>query len=148
LTFPVVERSRRPPRSRRTSWGRVHRAAGVRLSSVASGSRRLSRRAAAPPRRLLRRIEAEARRAVSAFGEAARLLIEVVVVSAGAVRDALRSTVLLRRLHARRAAVIYSSGCAALSGDQHGVQHARAELRMLDDLITAAAAPTQAPVDR
>lgn len=151
LTFPVVERSRRPRRSRRTSWGGMRRAAGVRLASVASGSQRLSGRILAPVHGFLRRIGAGARQIVFAFGETVRLLIEVAVVSAASVRDAWRSTVALRRLHARRAAVIYSSGCAALSGDHRGVQHARAELRMLDDLITAAAAqPTQAPhlVDR
>lgn len=146
LTFPVVERSRRPRRSRRTSWGRMHRAARVRLASVASGSRHLSARIVAPAHRFLGQIGAGARQIVSASGETVRLLIEVAVVSAGSARDAWRSTVALRRLQARRAAVIYSSGCAALSGDERGVQHARAELRMLDDLITAAAAqPTHAP---
>jgi hypothetical protein len=145
LTFPVVERSRRPRRSRRTSWGRTRRAAGVRLASVASGSRRVSGRILAPAHRFLGQIGAGTRHVVSASVETVRLLIELAVVSAGSVRDAWRSTVALRRLHARRAAVIYSSGCAALSGDHHGVQHARAELRMLDDLITAAAAqPTHA----
>ena len=60
------------------------------------------------------------------------------MVCAGSARDWLRSTVLLRRLNAHRAAVIYTAGCAALSGDDQRIEHARAEVRLLDDLITAA----------
>ena len=60
------------------------------------------------------------------------------MVCAGSARDWMRSTVLLRRLNAHRAAVIYTAGCAALSGDDHRIEHARAEVRLLDDLITAA----------
>jgi hypothetical protein len=140
LTFPVVDRGRRSRRaSRRRWWDRVRGDVGVRLAAVASAPVRLCRRILVFPLRFLRRLDARARQLVAASGEAAGLLIEVVLVSAGSARDALRSMVLLRRLYARRAAVIYSSGCAALSGDHRGVQHAQAELRMLDDLITAAA---------
>jgi hypothetical protein len=78
-------------------------------------------------------------RALAALGEAAGLIGEVVVLGAGSVRDALRSMVLVRKLHAQRAAVIYSTGCAALSGDDRRVRHARAEVQMLDELISAAA---------
>jgi hypothetical protein len=46
--------------------------------------------------------------------------------------------VLLRRLYARRSAVIYSTGCAVLSGDDGRVERARAELRLIDELIAAA----------
>jgi hypothetical protein len=46
--------------------------------------------------------------------------------------------VLLRRLYVRRAAVIYNTGYAALNGEDRRVEHARAELRLLDELITAA----------
>jgi hypothetical protein len=134
LTFPVVDRGRRSRRPPRRTWS-----SRLQLARVASAPVRLCRRIPAFPRRFLRRLDAGARRIVAGSGEAAGLLIEVVLVSAGAARDALRSMVLLRRLHARRAAVIYSSGCAALSGDTRGVQHAQAELRMLDDLIDAAA---------
>ena len=76
---------------------------------------------------------------LAALGEAAGLIGEVVVLGAGSVRDALRSMVLVRKLHAQRAAVIYSTGCAALSGDDRRVRHARAEVQMLDELISAAA---------
>jgi len=140
LTFPVVDRGRRSRSAPRRTWSdRVGRKAGIRLRSFASRPVGLCRRILAFSSRVLRRFDAGARRFVSTSGEAAGLLIEVVLVCAGSARDALRSMVLLRRLYARRAAVIYSSGCAALSGDHRGVQHAQAELRMLDDLITAAA---------
>jgi hypothetical protein len=140
LTFPVVEPRRRTRREpRRTAWARVRRATRVHLASVGSESGRVYRRILAVPLRLLRRLDSGARRLVAGVVNTGGLLGEVVVVSAGSVHDALRWMVLLRRLHARRAAVIYSSGCAALSGDARGVQHARAELRMLDDLIAAAA---------
>jgi hypothetical protein len=61
------------------------------------------------------------------------------LLSAGSARDSVRSMVLLRRLHMRRAAVIYSTGSAALSGTDHRFDDARAELRLLDELIMAAA---------
>jgi hypothetical protein len=141
LTFPVVEPRRRSRPAPRTGWASVSRGARIRLASVASASARLSRRILAVPQRLVRRLDARARQWVAAFGDATRLLAEAALVTAGSARDALRWMVLMRRLHARRAAVIYSSGCAALSGDDRGVQHAQAELRMLDDLIQAAAGP-------
>jgi hypothetical protein len=50
--------------------------------------------------------------------------------------------VLLRRLYVRRAAVIYSTVCAALNGEVRRVEHARAELRLLDELIMAAGTQT------
>jgi hypothetical protein len=50
----------------------------------------------------------------------------------------LHSVVLVRRLHVRRDAVIYNTGCAALSSEDRRFEQARAEIRMLDDLITAA----------
>ena len=140
LTFPVVEPRRSRPERR--AWStRLRRGARIRLASAGSASAALSRRVLAVPHRLLQRLDARARQWVAAFGDATRLLVEVVLVTAGSARDALRWMVLLRRLHARRAAVIYSSGCAALSGDDRGVRHAQAELRMLDDLISAAAGP-------
>jgi hypothetical protein len=87
-------------------------------------------------------------------------LVEIIWVSFGTARDCLRSMVLLRRLHGRRAAVIYSAGCAALSGDDGRVEQARAELRLLDEVIAAAtiqtifvftpgeaAAPAEAPTE-
>jgi hypothetical protein len=77
--------------------------------------------------------------------EAARFSIEIVVLSAGSAREFLRSMVLLRRLQVRRAAVIYDTGCAALSGEERRFERARAELRLLDELIMAATArPTVA----
>jgi hypothetical protein len=141
LTFPLVEPRRRSRPARRTWSTRVRRGARTRLASAGSASTALTRRVLAVPHRLLQRLDARARQGVAAFGDATRLLVEVVLVTAGSARDALRWMVLLRRLHARRAAVIYSSGCAALSGDDRGVRHAQAELRMLDDLISAAAGP-------
>ncbi len=69
-------------------------------------------------------------------------MVEIILVSASSARDCLRSMVLLRRLHARRAAVIHSTGCAALSGDDGRVEQARAELRVLDELIAAASSHT------
>ena len=137
LSFPIVERGGRSPRApRQTWWTRVVRsAAGVRVPTVSPAPRRLLRRIAVLPRRLVTR----AGRVLAALGEAAGLIGEVVVLGAGSVRDALRSMVLVRKLHAQRAAVIYSTGCAALSGDDHRVRHARAEVQMLDELISAAA---------
>ena len=140
LTFPVVEPRRRSRPAARRNWGAgVRRGAQIRLSPVTSALGRLSHRIGAMAHRVLHRLDARSRQCVAAVGDATRMLVEVVLVSAGSGRDALRWMVLMRRLHARRAAVIYSSGCAALSGDDRGVQHARAELRMLDDLIDAAA---------
>ncbi len=69
-------------------------------------------------------------------------MVEIILLSAGSARDSLRSMVLLRRLHVRRAAVIYNTGCAALSGQDRRFEHARAELRLLDELITAASRRT------
>jgi hypothetical protein len=86
-----------------------------------------------------RRFATWARAILAALGEAAGLIGEVAVLGAGSIRDALRSMVLVRKLHAQRAAVIYSTGCAALSGDDRRVRHARAEVQMLDELISAAA---------
>ena len=60
------------------------------------------------------------------------------LVCAGSTRDWLRSTVLLHKLHARRASLIYTAGYAALGGDDRRIEHARAEIRLVDDLITAA----------
>jgi hypothetical protein len=87
--------------------------------------------------------------------------VEITVVCAGSARDWLRSTVLLHRLHAHRAALIYTAGYAALGGDDDRVEHARAEVRLLDEMITAAsggmtfalaandaaAAPDEAPTE-
>ena len=131
LSFPIVERGGRSPRAtRQTWWTRVVRsAAGVRVPTVSPAPRRLLRR----------RLATGAGRALAALGEAAGLFGEVVVLGVGSVRDALRSMVLVRKLHAQRAAVIYSTGCAALSGDDRRVRHARAEVKMLDELISAAA---------
>jgi hypothetical protein len=139
LTFPVVE-----PRRARAERRRPR----IDVASITAPPRRAAGRALAFVRRQLERLDRGIRQVVGGLGETGRLFGELVLVSGGATRDALRSTVLLRRLQARRAAVIYSSGCAALSGDDHGVQHARAELRMLDDLITAAAAQTLPSADR
>jgi hypothetical protein len=61
----------------------------------------------------------------------------MVVVTVSSARESARSMVLLRRLQARRSAVIYSAGCAALSGDVRRVGPARAELQLLDELIDA-----------
>ena len=138
LSFPIVERGGRSPRApRQTWWTRVIRsAAGLRVPTPAARApRRLVHRISVFPRRFVTR----ARRVLAALGEAAGLIGEVVVLGAGSVRDALRSMVLVRKLHAQRAAVIYSTGCAALSGDDRRVRHARAEVQMLDELISAAA---------
>jgi hypothetical protein len=137
LTFPVVEPRRRTRAARQRPR--------IKVASIVAPPRRVADRVLAFMHRLMERFDRGVRQCARGLGETARLLVELVLVSAGSARDALRSMVLLRRLHARRAAVIYSSGCAALSGDDRGVQHARAELRMLDDLITAAAAQTLPP---
>ena len=83
---------------------------------------------------------------LAAWGEAAGLVVQVVILSLGAARDGLRSMVLVRKLHAQRAAVIYSTGCAALNGDDRLVRHARTEVQVLDELITAAATGVLADV--
>jgi hypothetical protein len=74
-------------------------------------------------------------------------VVQIVAASAGLVRDSLRSTVLLQRLHARRAALVYTVGCAALDGEDRRVGQARAEIRLLDELITAAGGPFPFAVD-
>jgi hypothetical protein len=145
VSFPVIERQRRerPRRAPRRTWHTdAGRRAGAQIVAAAQAARGRSQLIAAAPRPLLRDLAARTRRLGAACGEAVRLLLEVILVTAGSARDALRSTILLRKLHAQRAAVIYSTGCAALSGDDGRIQHARAELRMLDDLITAAAGHT------
>lgn len=118
------------------------RSAGQPLASVARAVRRLPRRVSAYARPFQRRLHVRAGQLIAACGEATRLLVEMVLVSASSARDCLRSIVLLRRLHARRAAVIYSTGSAALSGDHGRVEQARAQLRMLDELIAAASGYT------
>jgi hypothetical protein len=147
MSFPVVERPRRPRREpRRTWWDRVvARAAGVQYPAVAPAVRELGHRAAASSGPFVRKATCRTARLARSSGEAIRLLLEVVLVCAGSARDALRSMVLVRKLQAQRAAVIYSTGCAALSGDDRRIQHARTELRMLDDLITAATGHTSFP---
>jgi hypothetical protein len=85
-----------------------------------------------------RRLNDRARHLLTGSGEAARLFVEMVWLSAKSGRESLRSMVLLRRLYVRRAEVIYSAGCAALNGEDRRVEHARAELRLLDELISAA----------
>ena len=154
LSFPVVARESRPRRAREpqpTWWTRtVRNVAAVRLPSTAPVRGRVRRRVAVVPRS----IGSRTRRMFAAWGEAAGLMVEVVVLSLGAARDGLRSMVLVRKLHAQRAAVIYSTGCAALNGDDYRVRHARTEVQVLDELITAAATgvladvPTQETVRR
>jgi hypothetical protein len=134
LSFPVVERPRRTRPERRRPTITLRASAG-----------KLRQRVPAIPRPPLRRVAVGTRRFLAACGDLARLLFELVLVGAGSARDGVRSTVLLRKLHAQRAAVIYTSGCAALKGDERGVAHARAELMMLDELITAAATQTTLP---
>jgi hypothetical protein len=123
-------------------WRAVGRSAGRPLASVVRAARRLPRRISAFAHPFQRRLNVRARQAIAASGEATRLLVEIILVSASSARDCFRSMVLLRRLHARRAAVIYSTGCAALSGDQGRVEQARAQLRLLDELIAAASSYT------
>jgi hypothetical protein len=122
------------------------RAVGQPLASVARAARRLPRRISAFAHRFQWRLNVRARQLVAASGGATRLLVEIILVSASSARDCLRSMVLLRRLHARRAAVIYSTGCAALNGDDRRVEQARAELRLLDELIEAAISHTPFPL--
>lgn len=66
----------------------------------------------------------------------------MILVSASSALECFRSMVLLRRLHVQRAAVIHSTGCAVLNGDDGRVEGARAELRLLDELITAVSMQT------
>jgi len=87
-----------------------------------------------------------ARHLLAAARESARLLGELLVVTASALRECIRSTVLLRKLYVRRSAVIYDAGCAALNGDVRKVEPAKEELRLLDELIAAVTiAGTSAP---
>lgn len=136
VSFPVLERPRRQRRKRpTTTW-----------ADAARMSARMWQRRPALPRPPLGRLVGTARQFLVGCGDLAKLFFELFLVGAGSVRDGLRSTVLLRKLHAQRAAVIYTSGCAALKGDERGVAHARQELMMLDELITAAASQTPLPV--
>ncbi len=134
LSFPVLERPRRKRRERRRP--------SAALAATAGGIRE---RCAALPRPPLGRLAAGARQFAVACGDLAKLLLELLLVGAGSARAGLRSTLMLRKLHAQRAAVIYTSGCAALKGDERGVAHARQELMMLDELITAAVTQTTLP---
>jgi hypothetical protein len=139
----LERRARRAPRARRrVRWRAISRSALLPLASVARSALRLPRRFSsfAPP--FHRRLKARAGQIAVASGGATRLLLEMIVVSASSGRDCLRSMVLLRRLHARRAAVIYSTGCAVLSADAGCVEQARAELRLIDELIAAASSHT------
>jgi hypothetical protein len=111
---------------------------GRSLASVARVARGFPRRISDFARSFERRLNVRTRRLLAVSREAARLLVEIVLLSARSARDSLRSMVLLRRLYVRRAAVIYSTGCAALNGEVRRVEHARAELRLLDELIAAA----------
>jgi hypothetical protein len=115
---------------------------GQALASVTHAARRLPSRTSGFAHPFGRRLGAGTLRLAAACGETARLLVEIVLVCAGSARDWLRSTVLLHRLHAHRAALIYTAGYAALGGDDRRVEHARAEVRLLDELITAASGRT------
>jgi hypothetical protein len=123
-------------------WRAVGSFAARRFGSVTQVARRLPRRISDLAHASLRRLDLRARRLLAATGEAARLWAEFVSLSARSAGDAFRSMVLLRRLHVRRAAVIYSTGCAALRGEDRRFEGARAELRLLDELITAAGGRT------
>ena len=137
--FPRVERRNRPRRRvRPTPRESLFRSAGQSLVPVTQAARRLRSRTSDFARALGRRLGVGALRLAATCGEAARLMVEIIVVCAGSARDRLRSTVLLHRLHGHRAALIYTAGYAALSGDDHRVEHARAEVRLLDEMITAA----------
>lgn len=138
----LVERRRLPPRARGALWRAVGRSAGRPLASVARIAGSLPRRIPYSAHLFRRQLNVRARQLVVAFGRATRLSGEIIVLHASSAHDYLRSMVLLRKLHARRAAVIYSTGCAALSGDDPRVQRARAELRLLDELIAAATSQT------
>ena len=120
------------------SWSPVVRSAGDALASVA----RVVRPFTGGISVRLSRVDAGTRRFLASSAEALRIVWEFVLVCAGTGRDYVRSTVLLRRLRARRAAVIYSAGCAALGGQDRRFEHARAELRLLDELIAAASSHT------
>jgi hypothetical protein len=90
-------------------------------------------------------LSAWARQLLATSGEAGRILVETISLSLSGARESLHSMVLLRRLHVRRAAVIYNTGCAALSGEDRRFEQARAELRMLDDLIRATSTGASPP---
>jgi hypothetical protein len=115
---------------------------GRSLASAARVARGFPRRISNSARSCHRRLNTRARQLLTGYGEAARLFVEMVWLSAKSARESLRSMVLLRRLYVRRAEVIYSAGCAALNGEDRRVEHARAELRLLDELIAAASNPT------
>jgi hypothetical protein len=123
-------------------WRAVRSSAGRSLAPVARIAHELPARIADCAHSCRLEVGARVRQLLTTCGEAARLLVETISVSAGAARENLRSLVLLRRLHVRRAAVIYSTGCAALSSEDRRFEQARAELRMIDDLITAAGGRT------
>ena len=126
---------RRPPR--RTWSQKVDESAVRALASLAGAARRTrGRRSTLAP--VVARANDRARQLLAAAREAARLLGELVVVTAGSVRECIRSTVVLRRLYVRRSAVIYDAGCAALKGDVRRVEPAKEELRLIDELIAAA----------
>src|SRR5581483_8839328 len=134
---PVVERRPRRRRPQRTRSQAVAGSAGRSLASAARAAKRLQgRRSVFAP--ALAGMTLRARRLLAAAREAARLLGELIVVTASSLRECVRSTVVLRRLYVRRSAVIYDAGCAALNGDVRKVERAKEELRLLDELIAAA----------
>jgi hypothetical protein len=137
----ALERRRPRRAARQARWRAVGGSAGGLLGSVARVAGGLWGRVSGWARSLRRRVRVRARELAGGAGEAARLLVEIVVLSARSVPDSVRSFVLVRRLHVRRAAVIYSTGCAVLYGEDRRFEEARAELRLLDELITAARGP-------
>jgi hypothetical protein len=142
---PGLALERRRPRraARRARWRAVGGSAGRLLGSVAGVAGGLRGRVSGWARSLRRRrLRVRVRGLGGGVGEAARLVVEVVVLSARSARDSVRSFVLVRRLYGRRAAVIYSTGCAVLGGEDRRFEEARAELRLLDELITAASGRT------
>jgi hypothetical protein len=139
-------RARRAPRQ--VPWRSVGASARRPFEGVTHAAHEVRHRVSGSARSLRGRLDVRARELLAALRELARLAVEIVVLSARSGREYLRSMVLLRRLYVRRAAVIYSTGCAALNGEDRGFERARSEIRLLDELISAArsyTAPAIAP---
>jgi hypothetical protein len=135
-------RPRRPARQARKQAAVVRfRHVAARSAAVASRSAKAASRSAGVASRG-RRAGAGALAPLRAFATfcatAVGVCAEAAAASVRSTLAAVRLQILLQKLHARRAAVIYATGSAVLNEQSTGIRAAKDELRVLDELIAAA----------
>jgi hypothetical protein len=145
-TPPVPRPERRERRARLPArkWAaalHIRRVAArpSRFASGAAGVVRRGRRAGAFVWSLFRALASFCCAAVGVCAEAVTASVRSALV-------AVRLQILVQKLHARRAAVIYATGSAVLHGEPAGLAAAKDELGLLDELIAAALAHRSAAV--